>query len=118
MLEVGEDEAKGAAGAEIGEDVAEGGAELVEAQVLEDVGAVDSFGGLRSDGKTFDDIAVEDVSGVRREAFFYEQRSEEREAALQPECGTGIEVLPGFRSTRTAPKLHVLVIHRPYYYIA
>ena len=117
-LEVREDEAKGASGTEIGEDVPQGSAELVEAHVLEDVGAVDGVGGLRRDRKAFDDIAVADVFGVRGKLFFYEQWSEKWEAALQPECGAGIEVLPSFRSTHTAPKLHVLVTHRPYYYIA
>ena len=44
LFEVGEYEAEGAAGTQIGEDVAEGDAELVEGHVLEDVGAVDCFG--------------------------------------------------------------------------
>jgi hypothetical protein len=42
--------------------------------VFEDVGAVDGLGGLRWDRKAFDDVAVEDVFGVRREASFDEER--------------------------------------------
>jgi hypothetical protein len=34
---------------------------------------------------------------------------------LQPEGGTSVEVLPGFRSTHATAKLHIPVIHRPYY---
>jgi hypothetical protein len=37
---------------------------------------------------------------------------------LQPEGGTGVEVEPGFRGAHATTKLHVRVIHRPYYYIA
>ena len=92
MLEVRQDHAKGSAGAEIGVDVADGEAELVEGHVLEDVGAVDGFGGLGRDGKTLDDVAVEDVLGVRREASLDQERGEKGEAALDPECRASIEV--------------------------
>ena len=108
LFEVGEHEAKGAAGTKIGEDVSEGDAELVEGHVLEDVGAVDGVGGLRSDGEAFDDVAVLNVFGIGRKALFHQQRGEKRKAALQPEGGTSIEVLPGFWSTHATPKLHIL----------
>lgn len=85
--------------------------------MLEDVGAVDGVGRLWGDGKAFDDVAVTDVFGVRRKAALYEERSEEWKAALQPEGGTGIEVEPGFRCAHATAKLHVRLIHRPYYYI-
>jgi hypothetical protein len=60
--------------------------------VLEDVGAVDGLSGLRRDGKAFDDVAVEDVFGVRREASFHEDRSEKGETALNPEGRASVEV--------------------------
>jgi hypothetical protein len=115
LFEVREHEAKGAARTKIGEDVSEGDAELVQGHVLEDVGAIDDIGGLRRNRKAFDDVAVLDVLGVGRKTSFYEERSEKRKAALQPKCRTSIEVLPGFWSTHATPKLHILVIHRPYY---
>jgi hypothetical protein len=111
LFEVREHKAKGATGTKIGEDVFEGDAEFVEGHVLEDMGAVDCFGRLRWDGKAFDNVAVADVFGIGRKAFFYQQRGEKRETALQPEGGTSIEVLPGFRSTHATTKLHILVIH-------
>jgi hypothetical protein len=115
LFEVRKHEAKGATGTKIGEDISEGDAELIEGHVLEDMGAVDCFGRLRRDGKAFDDVAVLDVFGIGRKAFFHQERGEKRETVLQPEGGTSIEVLPGFRSTHATTKLHILVIHRPYY---
>jgi hypothetical protein len=111
LLEIGQDHAEGSAGTEIGEDVSEGETEFVEGHVLEDVRAVDCFGRLRRDRKTFDDVAILNVFGIGRKAFFHEQRSEKGKAALQPESGTCIEVLPGFRSTHATTKLHIPVIH-------
>jgi hypothetical protein len=111
LLEVGEHEAKGTAGTKIGEDVAEGGAELDEGHVLENVGTVDGFGRAGRDGKTLDDVSVADVFGVGREALFYQERPEDREATLDPEGGASVEVFPGFRSTHTTTKLHILVTH-------
>jgi hypothetical protein len=83
--------------------------------VLEHVGAVDGFCGPGRDGQAFDDVAVLNVFGIGRKTIFHQQRSEKWEAALQPEGWTSVEVLPGFRSTHATPKLHILVIHRPYY---
>jgi hypothetical protein len=111
LFEVGEHEAEGAARTQIGEDVAESGAELVEGHVLENVGAVDGLGRAESDGKTLDDISVADVFGVGREALFDQERPEDREAALDPEGGASVEVFPGFRSTHATTKLHILVTH-------
>src|SRR3981189_2965830 len=54
LFEVGEHEAKGAAGTKIGEDVSDGEAELVEGHVLEHVGAVDCFCRSRRDGEALD----------------------------------------------------------------
>ena len=88
----GSTNAEGSAGTQIGVDVADGEAELVEGHVLEDVGAVDGLGGLRRDGKAFDDVAVEDVFGVGREALFDQERPEKRETALDPEGGASVEV--------------------------
>ena len=118
LFKVRQHEAEGAAGTKVGEDVIESDAELVEGHVLENVGAVDSIGRLRGDGKAFDDVAVTDVFGIGWEAFFYQKRGEKRQAALQPEGGAGVEVEPGFRCAHATAKLHVRVIHRPYYYIA
>ena len=115
LFEVRKHEAKGTARTKIGEDVSEGDAELVQGHVLEDVGAIDDVGGLRRDRKAFDDVAVLDVLGIGRKTSFYEERSEKRKAALQPKCRTSIEVLPGFWSTHATTKLHITVIHRPYY---
>jgi len=115
LFEVGQDKAKGAAGTEIREDVSDGEAELVESHVLEDVGAVDSFCGPGRDGEAFDNVAVLDVLGIGGKTLFHQQRGEKRKTALQPEGGAGIEVLPCFWSTHATPKLHILVIHRPYY---
>jgi hypothetical protein len=115
LFEVGQDEAKGAAGTEIREDVSDGEAELVEGHVFENVRAVDSFSGPGRDGEAFDNVAVLDVFGIRGKTLFDEQRGEKRKAALQPEGGAGIEVLPCFWSTHATAKLHIPVIHRPYY---
>jgi hypothetical protein len=115
LFEVRQDEAKGAAGTKIGEDVSDRDAELVEGHVLEHMGAVDCFCRARADGKALDDVAVLDVFGIRRKTFFHQQRREKRKAALQPKGRTGIEVLPCFWSTHATAKLHIPVIHRPYY---
>jgi hypothetical protein len=111
LLEVWQDHAEGSAGTEVCVHVADGEAELVQGHVLEDVGAIDGLGGLGRDRQTFDDVAVEDVFGVRREAPFDQDRSEKWEAALNPEGGASVEVLPGFRSTHATTKLHILVTH-------
>ena len=111
LFEVRQHKAKGAPGTKIREDVPESEAELVQGHVLEDVGAIDGLGGLGRDRQTFDDVAVEDVFGVRREAPFDQDRSEKWEAALNPEGGASVEVLPGFRSTHATTKLHILVTH-------
>jgi len=115
LFEVGEHEAKGAAGTKIGEDVSDRNTELVERHVLKHVRAVDGLGRRSRHGKALDDVAVFNVFGIRGKAFFHQQRGEKRKAVLQPEGGAGIEVLPCFRSTHATPKLHILVIHRPYY---
>ena len=60
--------------------------------MFEDVGAIDGLGGLRRDVETFDDVAVEDVFGVRREASFDEDRGEKGETALNPEGRASVEV--------------------------
>jgi len=111
LFEVGEYEAKGAAGTKIGEDVSDGEAELVECHVLEHMGAVHRCCRPGGDGEALDDVAVHDVFGIRRKTFFDQQRSEERKAALQPKGWTSIEVLPGFWSTHATAKLHIPVIH-------
>ncbi len=111
LFEVGENEAKGAAGTKIGEDVSDGEAELVEGHVLEHVGAVDCFCRPGGNGKAFDHVTVVNVFGIGRKTFFHQQRSEERKAALQPKGGSSIEVLPGFWSTHATAKLHIPVIH-------
>jgi hypothetical protein len=72
LFEVRKHEAKGATGTKIVEDISEGDTELIEGHVLEDMGAVDGFGGLRGDGETFDDVAVLDVFGIGREALFHQ----------------------------------------------
>lgn len=92
LFEVGYYEAKSPAGTKIGEDVSDGEAELVEGHVLEDMGAVDGLRRLWRDGEAFDHVAILNVFGIGREAFFHKQRCEKREAALQPEGGTSVEV--------------------------
>ncbi|HWZ00572.1 MAG TPA: hypothetical protein VNX17_05815 [Edaphobacter sp.] len=115
MFEIRQHKAKGAAGTKIGEDVPESEAKLVESHVLEHVRAVDGLCGPWRNRQAFDHIPVLDVFRIGRKAFFHQQRGEKRKAALQPEGGAGIEVLPCFWSTHATAKLHILVIHRPYY---
>ena len=91
LFEVGKYEAKGTAGTQIGEDVSKGEAKLVEGHVLQDMGAVDCVRRLRSDGETFDDVAVFDVLGIGRKALFHQQRGDKGEP-LQPEGWTSVEV--------------------------